>query len=423
MGLITAVAGAVSGTLADSWKEYFVCDALDNDVLMRKGAHKVGKHSTNYKGSENVITKDSVFVVADGQCLLIVQSGKIVEVCAEPGAFTWEDGEPSLMASSGSLKEKIKQTFAQIGGRLTFGGQAAQDTRVYYVNTKPIIDNKFGTASPVPFRVVDKNIGLDVDVSVRCSGVYAFQITDPLLFYKNVGNISGEYRMEDIASQLKTEFVSALQPALAQLSDMEIRPSSIPAHVTELTDAMNSALTDKWSDMRGLTVVSVAMNPITLPEEDQELIKNLQAAAVNRDPNMAAAQLTAAQAQAMRDAANNSAGAATGFYGMNMAMNSANTADLYNMGAQNQKAQAPADGWTCPKCGTQATGKFCPECGTAKPVPVAGWTCPKCGTENSGKFCSNCGEAKPADPVKWICPDCGTENTGKFCSNCGKAKE
>lgn len=311
--------------------------------------------------------------------MIIVEQGKVVEVCAEPGEFTYDTStEPSIF--TGGLSEGIKKTFETVKKRFAYGGDTGKDQRVYYFNTKELVGNKFGTANPIPFRVVDRNIGLDIDVSVRCNGVYSYKIVDPLLFYTNVcGNFAQQYDREEIESQLKTEFISALQPAFAQISEMQIRPSAIPGHVQELCDAMNQALTQKWQQARGLAIVSIAMNPVTLPEEDAQLIKDAQKNAILRDPTMAAATLAGAQADAMKAAASNKAGSMTGFMGMGMASQAggANMQSLYQMGVQQQAQVAPkmqlASGtWKC-ECGAENTGKFCAECGKPKPQP-AEWT-------------------------------------------------
>lgn len=435
MGLIKAGAGALGGTLADQWKEFFYCEALDKEVLMVKGQKSVSGRSSNTKGNDNIISNGSGIAVADGQCMIIVEQGKIVEVCAEPGEFTYDTStEPSIF--SGKLGESIKETFKTIGKRFTYGGDTAKDQRVYYFNTKELIDNKFGTPNPIPFRVVDSKIGLDVDVSVRCSGVYSYKIADPLLFYTNVcGNVSDEYRREELDSQLKTEFISALQPAFSKLSDMELRPNQIVAHNTELEDAMNLTLSSKWSELRGLKVVSIALGSVTLPEEDAEMIKQAQRTAMMKDPTMAAATLVGAQADAMKSAASNEAGAMTGFMGMGMAMNAGggmNAQNLFAMGQQqqanqqqtNQQSQQNNAGnaWTC-SCGATATGKFCPECSSPKPVQEDGWTC-SCGALNKGKFCQNCGKKKPEGAPLYRCDKCGWEpedptHPPKFCPECG----
>ena len=427
MGLIKAGIGALGGTLADQWKEFFYCEAMPANILATKGHKKVTGRSSNYKGDENIITNGSMIAVADGQCMLIVEQGKVVEVCAEPGEFTYDtSSEPSIF--SGPLGEGIKKTFATVGKRFTYGGDTAKDQRIYYFNTKELIDNKFGTPNPIPFRVVDSKIGLDVDVSVRCSGVYSYKIADPLLFYTNVcGNVEQEYTRDELDGQLKTEFISALQPAFGRLSDLEMRPNQIVTHNTELEEVMNSALSAKWGELRGLKVVSIALGSVTLPEEDAEMIKQAQRTAIMKDPTMAAATLVGAQADAMKAAASNEAGAMTGFMGMGMAMNAGggmNAQNLFAMGQQQQQQAAPApaaDGWKC-SCGATVSGKFCPNCGTKKPEPVqaGAWKC-KCGATATGKFCPECGSLKPADTDGWQC-SCGTVNKGKFCSNCGTKK-
>ena len=447
MGLIRAAISAVGGTMADQWKEIFICESLDVDVLAVKGQKRIGSRSANKKGSDNLITSGSGIAVADGQCALIVEQGKIVEVCAEPGEYTYDAStEPTIF--SGNLGSSLDQVFDVIGKRFTYGGDTGKDQRIYYINTKELIDNKFGTPNPVPFRVVDRNIGLDVDVAVRCSGVYSYRISNPLLFYANVcGNIEQEYRREELDHQLKTEFISALQPAFAKISDLEIRPNALPGHVTELCDAMNEALTGKWANTRGITVVSVAIGTIDLPKEDAEMIKQAQKTAILRDPMMAAATLTEAQAGAMKTAAGNSAGAMTGFMGMGMAAQNGgmNAQNLYQMGAemaqhnagqnqQNVSSQphmtAPGKGgekeaagkWTC-ACGAvnEKEWKFCQECG--KERPQEGWIC-SCGAENKGKFCTECGKPRPKGTPVYQCDKCGwkpedPKNPPKFCPECG----
>ena len=425
MGLIKAGLGALGGTLADQWKEYFYCEAMDKDTMVVKGRKRTGSRSSNTKGNDNIISNGSVIAVADGQCMMIVEQGQIVEVCAEPGEFTYDTStEPSIF--SGPLGDSILETFRTVGKRFTFGGDTGKDQRVYYFNTKELIDNKFGTPNPIPFRVVDSKIGLDVDVSIRCSGVYSYRIADPLLFYTKVcGNVSQDYTRDELDSQLKSDFISSLQPAFARLSDMELRPNQIVAHNTDLENAMNEALSVKWGQLRGLQVLSIALGSVTLPPEDAEMIKQLQRTAVLQNPMMAGATLVGAQADAMKAAASNEAGAMTGFMGMGMAMNAGggmNAQNLFAMGQQQQAQQtAPAaNSWKC-ACGAVATGKFCPECGSKKPEPVqaGSWKC-KCGATATGKFCPECGSPKPAEDG-WTC-SCGSVNKGKFCQNCGAKK-
>ena len=250
MGLLKAGLGAAGGVMADQWKEFIYCESMPADVLACKGSKRTGGRSSNTRGEDNVISNGSVIAVNDGQGMLVVQNGKIIEVALEPGEFVFDTGsEPSVF--SGNLGDSIKETFANIGSRFTFGGDAGKDQRVYFINTKEIIGNKYGTASPVPFRVVDNNIGLDVDISVRCNGEYSYRITNPLLFYTNVcGNVTDSYTRDKIDSQLKSELLTALQPAFAKISEMGIRYSAIPGHTTELARALNEVLSADWRDLR-----------------------------------------------------------------------------------------------------------------------------------------------------------------------------
>ena len=422
MGLIKAALGSVSSVLGDQWREYFYCDSLSDNVLVTKGQKRTSGNSSNTKGSDNVITNGAVIAVNEGQCMMIVEQGQIVEFAAEAGEFTWNAStEPSIFY--GGLGNGLKGSWESFKRRFTFGGDTGKDQRVYFFNLKEIIGNKFGTPSPVPFRVVDTNIGLDVDISIRCNGVYSYKITDPMLFYKNVcGNVQYNYTRETLDSQLKSEFISALQPAFAKISAAGIRYSALPAHTEEISQAMNEALTAKWSALRGISVASVAVNTANASAEDEAMIKELQKSAVFRNTNMAAAHMVQAQAEAMKSAAKNENGAMMGFMGMNMAQAAGgmNANALFQMGQQEAApAPAPAAGtWTC-KCGTVNTGKFCTECGASN-----GWACPSCGKVNKGKFCSECGVKKPAEEPLYRCDKCGWEpedpkNPPKFCPECG----
>lgn len=431
MGLIKAAINAVSGSLADQYKEYIYCESLSNDILAAKGHKRVGSRGTN-KGDDNIITDGSAIAVNEGQCALVVVDGKVSEVAAEAGVFEFKSAvSPSVF--SGNLGDSIMNTLKDIGSRITYGGQAGHDQRVYFVNIKEVMGNRYGTVNPIPFRVVDNNIGLDVDVSLRCNGEYSYRITNPVLFYTNVcGNFGETFNRSNIDSMLKAEILTALQPALGKISEQGVRPSMLPSKAVEISDALNEALSEKWGKLRGMVVASFAMNPPTLPKEDQEMITNLQRTAVMRNPNMAAATLVEAQASAMKTAAGNQGGAMMGFMGMNMAQQQGglNAQSLYQMGAQ-QAAQpapapqaAPAQGgaWTC-ECGTSNTGKFCANCGKPKPAQADGWTC-SCGTVNKGKFCQNCGKPRPSGAPIYRCDKCGWKpedpaHPPKFCPECG----
>ncbi len=422
MGLVKAAMNAASGVMADQWKEFFYCDALPAEVLAVKGQKRTDRRTANKHGNETIISDGSVVAVAEGQCALIVEQGKVVELCAEPGEYTYSTGtQPSLL--SGGLKD-IDGVFAEMGKRFGFGGQAAADQRIYYINTKELVGNKYGTPNPVPFRVVDQRAGIDLDIAIRCFGEYSYRIVNPILFYTNVcGNVENAYTRDALDGQLKTELMTALQPAFARISEQGIRYSSLPAHATELADALNQALSAKWSKLRGIEIVSLGVSGVKASEEDEQMIKDLQRSAAFMDPTRAAAHLVGAQAAAMQAAASNTAaGPAMAFMGVNQAAaaGGVNAQTLYQMGAQQPASPAaPASGWTC-ACGQSGnTGKFCTACGKPRPEAPTVWVC-SCGAKNSGKFCSECGKPKPAGK----CPNCGftpadPAHPPKFCPECG----
>ena len=450
MGLIKAGMGAVGGVLGDQWKEFIYCESLKPDVLVAKGRKRTSSRgrSSNTSSEDNIISNGSTIAINDGQCMIIVENGKVVEICSEPGEFVYDAStEPSLFAD-GLNMQSVKNVFAQIGKRFTYGGDPGKDQRVYYFNTKEIIGNKYGTASPIQFRIVDQRIGLDVDIPIRCFGEYSYKITNPILFYTNVcSNVENEYLRSEIDGQLKSELLGALNVAFGVMSEKGVRYSALPAHAEEIGDQLNEVLSKKWRDLRGIEVVSFGVSSVKASEEDEKYIRDLQALS---NPNARASFLTGATGASMQKAASNEGGAMMGFMGMGMAgMQGANMMNGINQqmgyppqggypgapqgypqqggypGApQGMAGAAPAapTGWTC-SCGQSGnTGKFCGACGKPKEEPKAGWTC-SCGhAGNTGKFCAECGKPQQAAaPAGWTC-SCGTVNQGKFCANCGSKK-
>ena len=418
MGLLRAAETSFKTLLGDQWREYFYCNSLDNDTLIVKGEKRVGEKSSNTKGAENIISNGALIAVNDGQCMIIVEQGAIVEVCAEPGEFVFDSStEPSIFY--GNLGENLVNSFKTFVKRFAFGGDTAKDQRIYYFNTKEILGNKYGTANPIPFRVYDKNIDLDMEIALRAHGEFSFRMMDPILFYKNIaGNVESSFKKSEIESQLRSELLTKLQPAFARIAESGVRYYQITAHTDELGQILNDLLSKSWGKHYGLEITAFGISSVTAPEEDVEKIKELQKNAVFRNPTMAAANLTSAQADAMRAAASNeSAGPMMAFAGMNIANQAGgfNAGNLYAMGANQNGAQGSPAGNNAAPAGNSAT--TAPEAAAA----AIDWTCAKCGHEhNIGKFCSECGTAKEED---WTCPECGhTGNKGKFCSECGHKK-
>ena len=461
IGAISALGGALGGTLADQWKEFFYCDSIDADTLMVKGQKRTGKRSSNTKGTDNIITKGSVIAVADGQCMIIVDNGKVAELCAQPGEFVYDSStEPSIFA--GNLGQSIIDTFKEIGKRFTFGGEPPKDQRVYYVNTKELIGNKFGTVHPINFMIDDDRRDIHLAVDIRCFGTYSYHITDPIRFYTGLaGNVPESYKRSAIDEQLRDELLEALQPAIGRLSGIPY--DKISLHNKEISGFLKEELSgsDAWKK-RGIEIESFALASVNLDEKDKELVKNAyRDANYGGNAKMGVGGILYNSGAAMTAAANNANGAVNGFMGMGMlggmgggmgmaAMQQLNAMNQqpqpnayqqpagYSLGGAPQQA-APAQqsasvplgkpsaaaggAWKCPKCGAIATGKFCPECGTPKPAEAAGWTC-SCGAVNKGKFCQECGKPKPSGVPLYRCDKCGWEpddpsHPPKFCPQCG----
>ena len=449
MGLIKAGMGAIGGVLADQWKEYFYCDSMTPDVLMCKGQKRISSQgrSSNTSAEDNIISNGSVIAVNVGQCMMIVEQGKVVDLCAEPGEYTYDKStEPSVF--TGDLKESVIQVFQRMGKRFTFGGDTGKDQRVYYFNTKEIIGNKYGTPAEIPFKVIEENTGRSLLVRIRCFGEYSYKIVDPILFYSTIaGNAPEQYLRSQWDSQLKSELLTALQPAFGKISAQRIDYTELPMRTMELADALNDVLSNKWRDLRGIEIVSFGVNSVKANEEDEAKLQKVQMGAMMSNPEMRLGVLTDATADGIRNASANEGGMGPmgAFIGMGMANMAGGMAmgNAYGPGGYpppygqapqqpyppQQPAPAPAPaaapaGWTC-ACGhTGNTGNFCSGCGKPKPAPqpaAGGWDC-ECGAKgNTGKFCSNCGKPQPAAPAGWTC-SCGSVNQGQFCPNCGSRK-
>jgi membrane protease subunit (stomatin/prohibitin family) len=407
MGLIKALTGAVGGVMADQWLEFFVCESLDANVLAAKGQKKISKRSSNTKGEDNIISNGSGIVVNKGQAAIIVDNGRIAEFCADEGHYTYDQSSEASVFY-GSLDAAIIGTLKNMAERFKYGGSPGKDQRVYYFNTKEIMGNKYGTPNPIPFLVFDTYTNFRSTINLRINGEYSYRLNNPALFFANVcGNVEDVYTRDNLDSQLKSEIVTNLGAALKELGVGEYH--EITFHTAKLADILNTLLSSKWREHRGIEIVNFGLTCTASPE-DEARIKKMQDAAAMSNPALAAGRLVDAQANAMETAAGNTGGAMTGFMGMGMAGQAGgmNPQALFQMGAQQAAAQQAAQQQAAPQ--QQASPQ----------QPAAGWTC-SCGkTGNTGKFCSDCG--KPMPSSTWDC-SCGkTGNTGKFCAECGNPK-
>ncbi len=453
MGLIRAAKDSISTLLADQWREYFYCDTLPSDVLMRRG--KKHNPNNNNKGNDNVISNGSHIVVNEGQFMIIVEQGAVVDFCAEAGVFVYDtSSEPSLLY--GDLGENIKNTFKNAWERFTFAGNIAKDQRVYYINKKDIRGNLYGTSTPIDFHIVHKKSGYEYDTVLKCNGEYVFRISDPLMFYKNVcGNVQDEFTKNDEECQLllnnmKRELVSKLAAALSPIAAKGIMPYEIGGYHDEICMNMQQQLSQIWEADRGIIVTSMTIVP-NLSNDVRDELNRWNESMMYVSGSQALDATMNQRAVQNRDAINQFVGNSSlgggangggtdpmsgvmGMMAMNMmgnmmggnnmmpGNNMMNNAFAQQPVQQAPQMQAPVLGWTC-ECGkSDNRGKFCEECGKPKPA-AAGWTC-QCGSVNQGKFCQDCGTKKPEGAPLYKCDKCGWEpedpaKPPKFCPECG----
>lgn len=411
MGLIKAALAAGSSTLADQWLDYIYCERMEDNVLMRKGTAKKG--GSNTKGTENIITNGSKIVVGEDQFLIVVSDGKIVDFTAEAGYYTFDQGtEPSMFY--GGFGKGLIESFKKFGERFTTGGIAPHDQRVYFVNTRHIKGNKFGTSTPIPFR--DSEFGMTVDI--RCYGEYVMQVTDPLAFYHTYGgNIEEDYVIDDnFKDTFLADFLQALQPALAKVAMQKISYDMLPGAVTEISAAVKECLDSTWGS-QGINVIRVSIASATPTDESADAIKAAQGDRLYAmNPAMQGARANAAASEAIKTAAGNEGGAMNGFVGMGM-INQGGAMFGANMSSQSQaqnqmtemnvvgggvkepsenneqNSNESIDEVKCPNCGAMITKNFCTECGAKRPEIPAEKFCTNCGNkvDSSAKFCMNCG--------------------------------
>lgn len=411
MSIITAITNATKGTLADQYKEIVSSGQMGMGTLVKKGVFKRTRRSSN-KGGSNVITDGSAIIVGEGECMLLVENGEVVDFCNEPGQYVYRNDLAPSMLTSG--QEGLKKSLNTVKNRIIAGGQVDNYQKVYYVNTKEIMGNKFGVGG-VPFRDGE----FDFTIKINAYGLYSYKITDPLSFFVNVtGSVNKAFTRDKIDNQFKSEVQSSFQPALGRLALNKIAYDKIPLFTKELTNELNLELKEEWVNKRGLSVESFSISSITPDESSFSKIEEFQSSRIYTSKNMLGARLGTAQADAIINASKNEAGAINSFLGMGMANQymggSLNIDKLLDNNEQDLEREDLL--WVC-SCGHSNKGKFCSNCGERE--KLKDWKC-TCGQVNEGNFCINCGKSQE-DNVFWKC-SCGEVNEGKFCSQCGNAK-
>ena len=420
MGLIKAIAGSIGGTLSDQWLDLIKCDNMDMDTLMVKQTTKSGQ-----------ISKGSRILVAPGQVAVIYDSGSVLDATAEEGVYTFDQSSsPSFFGG------QFGPVFKEMWQRFTYGGTPAKEQAIFFFNAKEILDNKFGTATPIPFQdwshaIPNQMTGSlsPMGVNVRCYGKYTFKLDDVGIFMRIHAGTANVVKKGDITEQMRSEVIAAFQNVLNEMGNSQHRVPvlELPSYTDEMKQVMDARVFDEPIRARGVKLVSFTVESVSLDDASQAKIDRYE---YSSNAMMQQGKII----EAMETAAGNEGGAAGAFVGMGM-MNAGSggmTGSVMQNAWGNQGQQANYDpynqgraqskGVPCPKCGTPITGKFCPECGTPAPTPKAGMKCPKCGTESTGKFCPECGTPLAAVGPK-RCPKCGTEVTGKFCPECGTPVE
>lgn len=421
MGFIRAAVGSVGGVLADSWLEYITADDMGANTLITRGVQITrGKRGSNTKGTPGTISNGSKIEVGPNQMMILMDSGRIVDYCAEEGCYeVFQSSAPSMF--NGELGDAVKDTFQ----RFKFGGQPSSTQQVFYINLQEIRGIKFGTRNALQYFDGFYN----AELFVRCHGAYSIKITDPLKFFmeavpRNVQHLE----FSEMGEQFNSEFLTALQAAIGQMAVDGVRISALPSKTMELSKYMANVLDEDWKQARGMEIVSVGVSSISYDDESKALINMRNQGAMMSDANIREGYVQSSIAKGLQDAGSNTAGAGQAFMAMGMGMQgagnfmasaSATNAQQMQQQQMQQQTQQAAGSWTC-SCGAVSQGKFCTNCGSKKPEPAGSWTC-SCGAANTGNFCTNCGGRKPNDGT-WIC-NCGTQNTGNFCTNCGNKKQ
>ena len=362
MGFIKAFAGALGGTFADQWKDFYT---VPGNITPTTGLIKATPQGTNAgrgqntKGSENIISNGSKIVVPEGMALVTMQDGAITGVVAEPGGFIWQSDDPnsrSLFSGDGILSS----TFGTTWERFKFGGQPGAQQQAYYVNLKEIPNNKFGTQAEIYWD--DAFFGTQVGAVTR--GTYTLKIVDPILFIKNF--VPASYLQPDsvpfdfadmdnpAGEQLFSEVVGSLSAAFSNYTNDPSkgnRMSKIQGDSIEFAQSLSAAVEQgyQWKTDRGLEIVKTAILAIEYDEDTKALmsdVKKADALAGARGNSF----MQQSVARGIQGAGENGGGAGMAFMGMGMnaaggmmgAMQQPNTPSAYQnqMNGQNEDPYA-----------------------------------------------------------------------------------
>lgn len=385
MGLIKAAKSAIGSTLKDQWKEVIRCDDMTNDILMMKKTTETG-----------VISNKSTIIVAPGQCAVIYDNGRIIDATAEDGLYEFDTSStPSFFAG------QFKDTFKEMWERFTYDGGTAKEQAVYFFNTKEIMENKFGTATPVTFQdwshpLINEmtNTISPLRVEIKCFGTYTFRISNPALFMSKIAGISNVYTKSKLVEQIKSEIMGAIQNVINELGNEKhkVPVLELQNHTDEIRQIISERDCDERIRDRGLSLVSFEIETVTLTDESEQKIDRYE---YNTNSFMQKGRMVDAYANAIENAASNSSGVLDGMIGigmMNMSSDGimkglANNAFIHT---NKQDDVNNSIKWECSNCKEIVEGAFCSHCGAKKPEQSF---CSKCGEkiEKNAKFCSKCG--------------------------------
>ncbi len=362
MGIIRAFTGAAGGTMADQWLEMYVCDSIPQGILAVRGQKRVSARSSNTKGSENVISDGSVILVNEGQSAVAIEQGKVIGCYARPGEYTFHGGSASIF-SGGGLKGIGKEIVTRVG----FGGDVGIHQYILYIDMKEHMGNPFSVSFPI--CVTDEEIGLQLTATAQAEGVFSFKITDPMAFYQKIfRGACGTMTVKDVLPQLQAEFATAMMEAAAHVFSGSLRLSDLPGRIHQIAGTVSQCMTAKWVELRGFTVVSTAISSLTVYDRDRRMIQTIQRSKMLRDPVMAAATLTGAQADAMNAAANNPNGGFTVINGVFPP--SSPQPDAPPVPPPSPSPDAPArvraKPWYCVNCRRTLISEYCPDCGAKR---------------------------------------------------------